>query len=58
MYIDAAAESSKAVSLAVDAKTNYPAACNALETLLIHEDCAQGENSIAAQVAREYHIQQ
>ena len=42
MYIDSAADAAKAVAIAVDAKTNYPAACNALETVLIHTDCAQG----------------
>lgn len=37
MYIHGAAEVKKAIELAVDAKTDYPAACNALETLLIDE---------------------
>lgn len=35
MYIHAQANLNKAQSLAIDAKTDYPAACNALETLLI-----------------------
>lgn len=37
MYIHSAADMEKAKSLAIDAKTDYPAACNALETLLIDE---------------------
>ncbi|KAF4320264.1 hypothetical protein BBO99_00003895 [Phytophthora kernoviae] len=37
MYIHSAADVKKAVELAIDAKTDYPAACNALETLLIDE---------------------
>lgn len=37
MYIDAAADADKAAKLCVDAKTDYPAACNALETLLINQ---------------------
>ncbi|KAG5189569.1 Aldehyde/histidinol dehydrogenase [Tribonema minus] len=39
MFIDTAADEAKAIALAVDAKINYPAACNALETLLVHQDC-------------------
>jgi len=34
MYLHAAADPAMAAALAVDAKTTYPAACNALETLL------------------------
>lgn len=37
MYVDAAADPAMAAALAVDAKTDYPAACNAVETVLIHE---------------------
>jgi glutamate-5-semialdehyde dehydrogenase len=36
LYVDAAADVAMAVTLAVDAKTDYPAACNAIETLLVH----------------------
>lgn len=35
MYIHGEADLEKAKTLAIDAKTDYPAACNALETLLI-----------------------
>ncbi len=38
MYISATADVEMACNLAVDAKTQYPAACNALETLLIDEN--------------------
>ncbi|DAZ92848.1 TPA: hypothetical protein N0F65_012519 [Lagenidium giganteum] len=37
MYIHSAADFDKAKKLAIDAKTDYPAACNALETLLIDD---------------------
>ncbi|MGB3654863.1 MAG: glutamate-5-semialdehyde dehydrogenase [Rivularia sp. (in: cyanobacteria)] len=47
LYIDKAADIDKAVNIAVDAKTHYPAACNAIETLLVHQEIA----SILPQVA-------
>ena len=37
MYVDPTADISLACQLAVDSKTDYPAACNALETLLVHQ---------------------
>lgn len=40
LYIDEAAELGKAVDITVDAKTQYPAACNAIETLLVHKSIA------------------
>lgn len=36
LYVDRAADIPKAVKIAVDAKTQYAAACNAIETLLVH----------------------
>jgi glutamate-5-semialdehyde dehydrogenase len=41
LYIDKAADINKAVNITLDAKTHYPAACNAIETLLIHQDIAE-----------------
>ena len=40
LYLDRAANLDKAVQITVDAKTHYPAACNAIETLLVHQDIA------------------
>ena len=40
LYIDKAADIHKAVKITVDAKTHYPAACNAIETLLVHQEIA------------------
>lgn len=37
LYVDEAADTEMAVRLAFDAKTQYPAVCNAIETLLVHE---------------------
>ena len=37
LYVDVAADLEQALRVAIDAKTQYPAACNAIETLLVHE---------------------
>lgn len=41
IYIDKDADIEKALSIIVDAKTQYTAACNAVETLLVHRDIAK-----------------
>lgn len=41
IYIDQEADLNKAVTLTVDSKTQYPAACNAVETLLVHQAIAK-----------------
>ncbi len=40
-YIDDQADTDKAVRVVLDAKLQYPAACNAMETLLVHENIAK-----------------
>lgn len=40
LYVDRAADLAQAVALTVDAKTQYPSACNAIETLLVHQAIA------------------
>ncbi len=40
LYVHPSAHVAQAVALAIDAKTQYPAACNALETLLVDEAIA------------------
>lgn len=53
MYIDAAADLEMAVKLAVDAKTQKPSVCNALETLLVHQDVAPVFLPMVAQAFQE-----
>lgn len=38
IYVDSAFDIKKAIPVIIDAKTQYTAACNAVETLLVHKD--------------------
>lgn len=40
LYVDQAADLEQAIAIAVDAKTQYPSACNTIETLLVHQAIA------------------
>ncbi|MEN3335886.1 MAG: glutamate-5-semialdehyde dehydrogenase [Blastocatellia bacterium] len=41
IYVDRAADLEKAAAITKDAKLSYPAACNAVETLLVHRNVAR-----------------
>ncbi len=47
LYIDDSADLEKAVRIAIDSKTQYPAACNAIETVLLHQSIASSFLKIA-----------
>ncbi|MFZ2411110.1 MAG: glutamate-5-semialdehyde dehydrogenase [Candidatus Methanoperedens sp.] len=40
IYVDSEADLKKAIDVCYDAKVQYPAVCNAMETLLVHKDIA------------------
>jgi glutamate-5-semialdehyde dehydrogenase len=40
VYVDRAADLERAVKITMDSKVQYPAACNAAETLLVHQEIA------------------
>lgn len=41
IFVDDSANYEKALKIIIDAKTQYPSACNAVETLLIHKDFSE-----------------
>jgi len=40
VFVDRAADLNKAVAVTIDSKVQYPAACNSVETLLVHQNIA------------------
>ncbi|QNH12514.1 glutamate-5-semialdehyde dehydrogenase [Xanthomonas sp. SI] len=53
LFVDASADLALAVKLLVDGKTTRPAACNSLETLLVHADVAERFLPLAAQALQQ-----
>ncbi|XP_018796152.1 PREDICTED: delta-1-pyrroline-5-carboxylate synthase [Bactrocera latifrons] len=55
VFVDKEADLRKALKIVRDAKCDYPAACNAMETLLIHEDLMSGNifNDVCNMLKRE-----
>lgn len=48
IFVDETADIDMAIKIVTDAKTQYPSACNAVETLLIHENFPKKDNLLAA----------
>lgn len=48
IFVDESADLEMAVNVIVDAKTQYPSACNSVETLLIHKNFTHADKLIAA----------
>ena len=48
IFIDETADLEMAIKVVTDAKTQYPSACNSVETLLIHENFKEKDNLLAA----------
>ncbi|WP_341731719.1 glutamate-5-semialdehyde dehydrogenase [Microcoleus sp. EPA2] len=57
LYADQAADIHKAISIAVDAKTQYPAACNAIETMLVHSAIAPNFLPLVASALQEKKVE-
>jgi len=56
IYVDAAADPEMALAIIDDAKTDYPAACNAAETVLVHEKIARSFLPRLAERLRARHV--
>ncbi len=52
-YVDASADLAQAVAVCFDAKVQYPAVCNAIETVLVHRDVADGFLPMLASAYRQ-----
>ena len=53
IFVDESADLSMAQKIVTDAKTQYPSACNSVETLLIHRNFQQAEALLASLVLSE-----
>lgn len=48
IFVDKSADIDMAIKLVVDSKTQYPSACNSVETLLIHKNFAKKDELLSA----------
>lgn len=56
IYVDKDADVKKALSIIVDAKIQYTAACNAVETILVHKDIAESFLPLLAKRLEEVNV--
>lgn len=57
IYVDRDADTESALPIILDAKTQYPAVCNAVETLLIHRDLASSFLPAVTQLLKTNDVQ-
>ena len=53
IFVDKDADLEKAIPVIIDAKVSYPAACNAVETILVHQDIADTFMPVLARAFEE-----
>ena len=56
LYVDRAADMTKAINIAVNAKCSRPSVCNAIETLLVHTDVASEFLPMLQVALAPYHV--
>ncbi|MFP3812369.1 glutamate-5-semialdehyde dehydrogenase [Bacillus sp. FSL K6-2841] len=56
VFIDQTANVKKAIEIVINAKTNRPAVCNALETLIIHRDWLKENAASLNEALQEHHV--
>ncbi|MCY9671923.1 glutamate-5-semialdehyde dehydrogenase [Bacillus pumilus] len=56
VFIDQTANLKKAIEIVINAKTNRPAVCNALETLIIHRDWLKENAASLNEALQEHHV--
>jgi glutamate-5-semialdehyde dehydrogenase len=57
VFVDRAADVNKAIAITLDSKVQYPAACNSVETLLVHRDIAAAFLPFVAAELKEANVE-